>query len=68
MQIWPSGQVSGLESQTPGVPGSIPGVCSKLSVSGAAQRLLPRENRPFPKLHRGTLDVYHFLTIFDDFW
>ena len=37
----------------PGVPGSIPGVCSNLGVSGAAQRLIPRENKPFPKLDRG---------------
>ena len=27
VQIWPSGQASGLGSQTPGVPDSIPGVC-----------------------------------------
>ena len=43
VQIWPSGQASGLESQTPGVPGSIPGVCSKLGVSGAAQRVFPQD-------------------------
>ena len=43
VQIWPSGQASGLGSQTPGVAGSIPGVCSNLRVSGAARRLFPRE-------------------------
>ena len=61
MQIWPSGQVSGLESQTPGVPGLIPGVCSNLGVSGTAQRLFLRENRISPRLNRDALDSYHVL-------
>ena len=73
VQIWPSGQASGLESQTPGVPGSIPGVCSNLGVSGAAQRLFPEENRLLPKWNRGTLDfddvviilMFFFIMIFD---
>ena len=50
--------------------GSIPGVCSNLGVSGAAQRFFPWENRPFPKLNRGTLDFDDFrcfLIVFVDF-
>ena len=50
-----------------GVPGSIPHVFSFLGFSGAAQSFFRGKNRPFPKLNRGTLDFYHFLTIFDDF-
>ena len=50
-----------------GVPGSIPHVCFFLGFSGAAQSFFRGKNRPFPKLNRGTLDFYHFLTIFDDF-
>ena len=48
VQIWPSGQASGLGSQTP-VPGLIPGVCSNLGVSGAAQKLFPREKEVIGK-------------------
>ena len=50
-----------------GVPGSIPHVCFFLGFSGAAQSFFRGKNRPFPKLNRGTLDFYHFLTIFDVF-
>ena len=50
-----------------GVPGSIPRVCFFLGFSGAAQSFFRGKNRPFPKLNRGTLDFYHFLTIFNDF-
>ena len=49
------------------VPGSIPHVCFFLGFSGAAQSFFRGKNRPFPKVNRGTLDFYHFLTIFDDF-
>ena len=38
-----------------------------LGFSGAAQSFFRGKNRPFPKLNRGTLDFYHFLTFFDDF-
>ena len=42
VQIWPSGQASGLGSQTPGVLGSIPRVCSNLGVSGWTQNFFRR--------------------------
>ena len=37
-----------------------------LGFSGAAQSFFRGKNRPSPKLNRGTLDFYDFLTIFDD--
>ena len=49
------------------MPGSIPGVCSNLGVSGAAQGFFRGKNRPFQKLNRGTLDFDDCLMNFDDF-
>ena len=46
------------------MPGSIPGVCSNLGVSGAAQRLFPRGKYTSPKINRGTLDFH----VFNDFF
>ena len=43
-----------------GVPGSIPRVFFFLGVSGAAQSFFRGKNKPFPKLNRGTLDLYDF--------
>ena len=50
------------------MPGSIPGVCSNLGVSGAAQSFFRGKNRPFPKLNKGTLDFCHVLKIFEVFF
>ena len=63
VQIWPSGQASGLEPQG---RGSNPPPAN-LGVSGWAQSFFRGRNKPFPKLIKGTLDFDDFLMIFDDF-
>ena len=38
-----------------------------LGFSGEAQSFFCGKNKPFPKLHRGTLDFYYFLMLFCNF-